>query len=91
MCCRRGIAGSDSWRMANCEPLRTNDERVDDRPCIIAVMHGHVTLHHCKLAQLISINMRCVTTILIIKKAYLSKAQNVKVRLHAMNMEEKLK
>jgi len=50
----------------------------DGRPCDIAISHGHVTMHHCKLSLLISINLRCVTTVLIIKNAAVSKSQNVK-------------
>jgi len=58
-----------------------NDEHVGGRPCITAMMHGHMTVHHCKLASLISINVWCVTTVLIItKKATVIKSQNVKDR-----------
>jgi len=32
------------------------------------MMHGHMTVHHCKLASLISINVWCVTTVLIITR-----------------------
>ena len=52
--------------------------------------HGHVTVqrctvawshdvHHCKLTKLISVNMWCITTVLIIKNAgAMPKSQNVK-------------
>ena len=36
---------------------------------LFAISHSHVTMHHCKLSQLISINLLCVTTVLIIKNA----------------------
>jgi len=75
--------------MTSCEPLRWLVETLscdlsllnaDGRSCDIAISHGHVTMHHCKLSLLISINLRCVTTVLIIKNAAVSKSQNVKCR-----------
>jgi len=50
---------------------------------ILQISHGHVTMHHCKLSQLITINLCCVTTVLIIRNATVSKSQNVKDRSHA--------
>ena len=50
---------------------------------LFAVSHSHVTMHHCKLSQLISINLLCVTTVFIIKNATVSTSQDVKDRSHA--------
>ena len=47
--------------------------------------------HHCKLSQLISINLQCVTTVLIIKNATVSKSQNVKDRSRANKYLRKIK
>ena len=56
----------------------SNDERVGGQPCDTALLHGHVSTHHCKLAQLISNNMWSATAVLTV-----SKSQNVKDRSHA--------
>ena len=31
-------------------------------PCFIAMTHGHMTMQHCKLTQVIIVNLQCVTT-----------------------------
>jgi len=55
-------------------------------PCDTALLHGHVSTHHCKLAQLISINLRSATAVLTV-----SKSQNVKDRSRANKYLRKIK
>ena len=55
------------------------------------MIHGHVNIHHCKLAQLISVNVSCVTEARVVSKAILSKSQNVRqITIMQINIEEKL-
>jgi len=72
------------------------------RPCIIIdwytvavyqsiMIHRYVTMHHCKLALLMNVNTRCITTVLIIKKATVSKSQNVKDSSRANKCLRKIK
>jgi len=56
------------------------------RLCIVAM-----TMHHCKLAWLMIVNMQCITAVLIMKKATVSKSQNVKDSSHANKYLRKIK
>jgi len=73
-------------RITNYELLRSLVEMLS-----CDIHHYRVTMHHCKLSQLISINLWCVTTVLIIKNATVSTSQNVKDRSPANKYLRKIK
>ena len=58
---------------------------------VTAISHCDMIIHYCKLEQLMSVNMQCITAVLIIKVATVSKSQNVKDSSHANKYLRKIK